>query len=277
MLKIVKFKALLASCNAFSEGMTFLLLLKDKLFQYKFVPEKYAPSFISLKSVQVEALRPAPQVIYTFWTGKNEMSEARKNGVKTLTIKSGVEVKVITPDNLDEYILKDHPLHKSFNYLSLVHKSDYLRCYFMLHYGGGYSDVKPCKKSWKEAFKTLNESNNYVLGYREILGGVPTMVDKNSLISKDVKKFYFKTLGICSFIFKPNSPIAIEWMEELNHRLDLLYDKLKENPGNVWGDNKGYPVIWCYILSEILHPIFLKYNEYLLFDNDIKPELKNYR
>lgn len=68
-----------------------------------------------------------------------------------LTKNSGVEVKLITPKNLNNYLLPDFPLHPAYDYLSLVHKSDYLRCYFMHFHGGGYSDIKPNYKNWKNS------------------------------------------------------------------------------------------------------------------------------
>ena len=277
MSKILKLKVALASSELFSYIFKHIMIWNEKVFNYKYKSEKYGLSFITKKDITFEELKPAPKVIYTFWTGTNEMSASRKLGIKTMRENSGIELIVITPDNLKEYILEEYPLHKAFENLSLVHKSDYLRCYFMLHYGGGYSDVKPCRKNWENAFQKLNESSKYVLGYREILGGVPRLEEKDSLIAKDIKKYYFKIIGVCSFIFKPYSPIAIEWMEELNIRMEKLSDKLEQNPGNIWGNNRGYPVIWNYILSQIVHPLFLKYNNYIILDDDIRPVFKNYR
>ena len=70
------------------------------------------------------------------------MSDKRKKCLDSIKQNIGVKVILITPNNLDKYILKDYPLHKSYKYLSEVHKSDYLRTYFMHHYGGGYTDIK---------------------------------------------------------------------------------------------------------------------------------------
>ena len=53
---------------------------------------------------------------------------------------------------LDKYILQEHPLHQSFNYLSETHKADYLRTYFMRFHGGGYSDIKKTSGSWIDSF-----------------------------------------------------------------------------------------------------------------------------
>ena len=65
----------------------------------------------------------------------------------------------INKDNLKNYILKEHPLHKGFKYLSSIHQADYMRCYLMHHYGGGYTDIKPLKESGK-GVEILNENPN---------------------------------------------------------------------------------------------------------------------
>ena len=83
--------------------------------------------------------------IYCFWTGTNEMNETRLNGLNKLRSVSGCNVVLITPDNLNDFLIE--PLHPAYKYLSLVHRSDYLRAYFMHYHGGGYSDIKPGKYS----------------------------------------------------------------------------------------------------------------------------------
>ena len=70
-----------------------------------------------------------------------------------------MKVLLITPNNLNDYIVKDDPLPEAYNYLSLVHKADYLRTYFMYHYGGGYADIKRYQHSWKEALVGSSKSN----------------------------------------------------------------------------------------------------------------------
>ena len=112
---------------------------------YIYKSENYPDSFLSKVIKQTTFIidkDPVPRKIYTFWTGNNPMSESRQSHFELLKLVSGVEVVLITPNNLSEYILPEYPLHHAFKYLSLVHKADYLRCYFMHHYGGGYSDIK---------------------------------------------------------------------------------------------------------------------------------------
>ena len=82
--------------------------------------------------------------IYVFGL-ENPMSKNRQD-CKTIDKVSQCNVILITPEKLNKYILNEHPLHPSYYYLSEVHKSDYLRTYFMRFYGGGYSDIKNNRK-----------------------------------------------------------------------------------------------------------------------------------
>ena len=243
------------------------------LYKYKYNPEKYPESFIAEKEISVvENLEKAKKIIYVFWTGDNELTENRKYGLETLTANSGVEVQLVTTKNLKSYILDDFPFHPAYENLSLVHKADYLRCYFMYHHGGGYSDIKPCFGNWNSAFDQLNsDAKMYALGYQEILGGATTISNKYGLISKHVKWFFFKQIGVCAFIFKPKSPLAKEWLDELHVRLDFYQERLLKN------DTSNYPIPWSFILSQILGPLCFKYNKFILQNSSIQPIFKNYR
>jgi hypothetical protein len=59
--------------------------------------------------------------------------------------------------------------------------------------------------------------------------------------------------------------------------MDIFYPKLVAFPGNIMGDNDGYPIPWTEILGQIFHPLCLKYFEKIIYSNKIKPVLSNYR
>lgn len=224
-----------------------------------------------------------PRIIYCFWTGNNEMSTNRRNAISSIKFNCGVDVKLITPENLEEFVLKDFPLHKSFEFLSNVHKSDYLRCYFMHHYGGGYSDIKIQLNDWNNAFKKLEKSNSFAIGYRETsrksTAKLTSFYHRSATesLSKEMDKKYYYLLGNGSYIFKKKTKFTDEWITELHRRLDIQYNELKKNPGNIMGDNIGYPLEWTSILGQIYHPLCLKYHKKLLYDNSLKPLFNNYR
>jgi hypothetical protein len=214
-------------------------------------------------------LNTLTKCVYVFWTGTNKMSEPRKKCLDSIKKNIGVKVILITHNNLDTYILKDSPLHKSYKYLSEVHKSDYLRTYFMHHYGGGYTDVKNTTQDWNPYFDNLKNSNKWVNGYQEIKGG---SASNNS----DIQKNYKKLIGNGIYIFKPNPPFSYEWFNKLNSILDKKYEALKKNPAKDHRDitNKKlkdnsiskYPLSWAEILGSIFHDIQYKYKDKCLYD-----------
>ena len=106
------------------------------------------------------------KMIYCFWFGP-EMSDDRKRCLQSLIDNSKVAVALVDESNLRNYILADYPIHPSWQYLSATHKSDYLRSYFMYHYGGGYTDIKFCDYDWNKYFDDLEFSDKQFTGYPE--------------------------------------------------------------------------------------------------------------
>lgn len=246
------------------------------LSPYKYNKNRYQGSFLSLheKIVDVQ-LEKAKEILYIFWTGTNTISENRCISVRSLEKNAGVAVKLITPDNLEDYIIKEFPLHPAYEFLSLIQKSDYLRCYFMLHHGGGYADIKPCLGSWKILFDALNsDPQKWCTGPREkFLGGVP-LIEGN--VGDDCRKYHNNLISNGAFIYKPNSPIAKEWMQESHRRLDLFLPDLIKNPGDDYG-GENYPIPWSFLAAQIMHPLVLKYHDRVIcLDIDIF-SIENYR
>jgi len=248
------------------------------LKRYKYYDNKYSYTYLSkYPKVESTALENAPEVIFTFWTGDNPLTPNRKKGLESLKKHTGVEVKLITPKNLLDYIIKEHPLHLAYEFLSLNHRSDYLRAYFMYYYGGGYADIKKYSKSWVVAFKKLSGyPNKWALGYRELgAWGVPKIKGK---LGEDLKLNYLYLIGNGAFIYKPKSPIAKEWLTEVEKRLDDFLPELEKNPAtDFFGKNKNYPIPWAHLTGEVHHPLVLKYYDKVLFSNAILPSMKDYR
>lgn len=255
----------------------YLSVFNHMISPYQYNESKYKDSFLanSPYSTQCE-LSPIPKLIYIFWTGDNEMSENRLKAIQVLQQKSGVDIQLITPNNLAEYILPDFPLHPAYKFLSLNHRSDYLRCYFMHHYAGGYSDVKMCQHSWLPMFENLEQSNAWLIGYPETaktgLGARNLPKIRNKMI-----KYLSQITGNGCYICRPYSPLTTEWYAELHRRLDEKYELVKQNAGNIWGDNEGYPFQWTELGGDILHPLVFKYMKFTLKDKRLRPILTNYR
>jgi hypothetical protein len=200
--------------------------------------------------------------IYVFWTGDNEMSENRSNALKNLKI-SECNIILINDNNLKDYILKSHPLHDAYQYLSFTHRADYLRTYFMHFYGGGYSDIKSTTGSWKKAFDALNKTNNYINGYTEIENGVATGAQLPELYD------YTKLIGNCAYICKPRTAFTYDWYTSMIKLLDSKLDEIRKFPATFPQDckevsNGKYPIKWTEMLGDIFHTICYKYKDKIL-------------
>lgn len=247
-----------------------------KIQPYYFRTGRYKNSFLNQKNELQEGTKnKVESIIYCFWTGNNAMSENRKEAFEELKKNCGVELRLITPQNLEDYILPDFPLHKAYPYLSNVHKSDYLRCYFMHHYGGGYTDIKAHSNSWEETFQLFNKNDSWAIGYREVSKGMTAQLP--GILGIDIRENYSLLIGNGAYIFCPKTKFTFDWYTELHSRLDNFYENLKQNPGNIMGDNEGYPIKWTEILGEILHPLCLKYHKKLLHSEILLPDFSNYR
>ncbi|MGL4992926.1 MAG: capsular polysaccharide synthesis protein [Bacteroidales bacterium] len=246
------------------------------LVPYKYNKERYKNTFIEKITYEGSVdLTNIDRVIYCFWTGENDLTPNRKLCLESIIRNCGVRVELITPSNLDKYILPQYPLHPSYKYLSLIHRSDYLRCYFMHHYGGGYVDIKYISKSWINAFNQLELSDKYILGYREV--SWEGIGEKVGMIGSDLCIYWKNVIGTNAYICRPYTHFTYDWYSELNRRMDIYAHKLAKYPGNTFGSNDGYPIPWANILGAIFHPLCLKYHNKLMQVDEIKPSFKNYR
>lgn len=77
--------------------------------------------------------------IWLVWTGNNPLPDILSLCLASVRLHNSAdfEVIVVTPENLREYV-DPHPAYK---YLSLVHRSDYLRCLLLHNHGGVYLDM----------------------------------------------------------------------------------------------------------------------------------------
>ena len=157
------------------------------------------------------------------WLGDEEINEYRRKSIDNLP----KNIVLITKDNLNDYILPNYPLHPVYEYLSTIHKSDYLRCYLMYHYGGGYSDVKFTNIDWEKAFDKMDQNENiWIMGVKTTYGHTYAGIEewdentKNNILS-NIDRLFCMSYFIC----RPKSPIVSVWYNELNFRLNRFLSK----------------------------------------------------
>lgn len=212
----------------------------------------------------IDALKQ--RIIFCFWTGDNPMTDQRQACLQSIAKNTHCTVLCITADTLQNWILPEHPLHPAYPYLSAVHKADYLRAYFMCHYGGGYTDIKTASGSWKPAFDLLEQDPNlWIVGYPEADKGCIAYIDDKALYAK-MQEVYSKMLGNGSYICRKNTPLCVEWLAQVHSTLDRVSDRLSRYPAphpRVHSEqDPRYALKWTEICGHIFHPLIYTYLEH---------------
>ena len=200
--------------------------------------------------------------IFCFWTGNNEMSPKRKKCLDDLYEITECNVVLITPENLQDYLLDNQPLHAGYPFLSETHKADYLRTYFMHFHGGGYSDIKTPSGNWKSAFEDIKKNPDiYMNGYREL--------EPNHVAVPHLSHHFNTLIGNCAYISRPNTDLTREWYNAMIELMDAKLNDLKSNPATYPQekpeDGNGYPIEWEEMLGKIFIAKQMNYLPRLLY------------
>jgi hypothetical protein len=212
-----------------------------------------------------------PFVVWCFWY-QGEMNDNRKRSLEMMKLNLGVPVILITEENINEFVLSEHPLHPTFHWLSDVHKSDYMRIYLLHHYGGGWHDIKPTNVSFQSSWDWFADPHVYFVGRAEVKGGPAKVSDHEGRWMPD---YWSDLVGCGWWIGRKNTPLSSEMYQSINRMLDNNYDALKKYPAKTPFDKrkikrwhnwlpfrfisrKGYPLPWT-VFGNIFHPLNYKY------------------
>lgn len=163
--------------------------------------------------------RDAPHTLLLLRTGENEITPNRQAGIDSIrALNEGLDVVLITPEELSTVEAPGHPLHKAHEHLSLVHRSDYLRVYLMHHHGGAYADIKPMHSGFRNAIDRLNSDvDAWMIGYREYssdrVGG------RDQRPGHGIRRRFRSIAGAGAFALRPGTPLTGEWLREIERRL----------------------------------------------------------
>ncbi|MHA6513104.1 glycosyltransferase family 32 protein [Tessaracoccus sp. Z1128] len=243
---------------------------------YCYQPGRYARTFLELPPPNHSEGADIPRVIYTIWLGA-PMSARRRASLDSLRrANPDLDVRLITEGNLDQYLLPEHPLHPTFPHMSAVHQSDYIRVYLMHFHGGGYSDLKPARRSWQLAFDRMGDPQILVTGYREVsteyVGAAPRQ------LGVDLRRHYRQLAGPSAFIMRPHSIFTASFYREFLRRLDYCDLAFRLSPvTDPYDLPASYPLWWGELMGDILHALSLRYHDRVFFDEDIRPILQDYR
>jgi len=219
--------------------------IKDALYKEKIKKSDVIEQLQNLEYIKSLNLfeKKNNKVVYCFWTGENKMSIDRKGALLNMFEKIGLPIVLVNEKNLD-YFIKSDKLHPAYKYLSETHRSDYLRIYFMKHFGGGYTDIKAQSGSWIESFEKISKLDEiWMVGY-----------DKNPT---------GPNVGLGSFICKADTPLINELYDEIVNILDKKLNLLKlypsKFPQDVTSETSNYPLVWTEILAQPFIKIISKY------------------
>ena len=201
-----------------------------------------------------------PKVLWVFWMNENnDITDSRLRWLEKMTKYSGLPVTLVTLETLPRWVLSDAPLHPAFQYLSAVHKADYLRTYFMHHYGGAYCDMKPLDSCWTEAYDELKASEAWMIGYRE---------RKQGHVVEHAQYAWQRVLGNCAYICKARTPFTEAWYSRMIGVMDKHQRELIKHPAlhprAMKSDGAGYALEWAELLGYIFHPACIEFEQHLI-------------
>jgi hypothetical protein len=223
--------------------------------------------------------------LFSAWMGPGDMSSARQTALNSIVFHCGVPVSFITYKNFKSWIHPDFPIHPAFPLLSAVHQCDYLRCYTLHVYGGGYTDIKPTTHNWKDAFDLVKSTKDiFGAGYTEI--GPHGVARVGGNLEVTMQENYHKLIGLCAMIMFPRTAFSQKWYEILIGALDHKITALIQNPARHPQDHLGanfddgtvskYPFRWTELGGDIFHPLVFQHNENFMHI-DLAPSFVNYR
>lgn len=217
---------------------------------------------------------PFSFIIWCFWFD-GLMNENRIRSFELMKTNLGVPVCLVTKENIHEFILPDYPLHPAFQFLSDVHKSDYLRIYLLHHYGGAWHDIKPTRVNYSRVWDEFANPDVYFVGRAEIKGGPAKVFDRAGKWMPDC----WADLVACGWwVGRPGTALTLEMFQNINLFLDQNFEALKKYPAQTPFDKKkksflsrlpffhieekGYPLEWT-VFGNIFHPLNYKYRSHV--------------
>ncbi|MCH7415801.1 capsular polysaccharide synthesis protein [Belliella sp. R4-6] len=222
------------------------------------------------------------KVVWCFWGG-GEMNETRKLSFRMLQENIGVPICLITNDNVQEFVLTNTPLHSAYPYLSAVHQSDYLRSYFLHHYGGAWHDVKATMVSFDKVWQAFVDENVFLIGRPEIKGGPARVYDVEGRWLPD---YWQDLISAGYWVGRPYSALSSELFQNMTTFLDTNMTSLKRYPAKhprekkiekkffiskflkklsylSQGRNIHYPLPWT-LFGNIFHPVNYRFRNNIL-------------
>lgn len=212
-----------------------------------------------------------PKQLFLIWFhDERNIPKQKQIKIDNIIKKVGDKIKVIliTYDNMNQFILKEHPIHPLFKNLSFVHQSDYFRSYLMCFHGGGYMDIKRMGgdvNSWLRCYELFdknkdlmicgtkeishsyncvanaNEYSKIISGFNDIDGIIHTHSKPDNISKPHLYDAGYKFMLCCgNYLCRKQTGFIVDWYNSVYNLMDNNYNELKNNPPNwkEWNDKR---------------------------------------
>jgi len=90
-------------------------------------------------------------------------------------------------------------------------------------------------------------------------------------LGQDQRRYFRQELSQFCFAFKARTPLAVEWVAEVERRLSYFQDLLElQETSQPYGTNPDYPVPWSALMAFVSTPLSLKYHDHVRADPTVQ-------
>lgn len=230
---------------------------------------------------ELTSIHEVPFVIWCYWEGA-AMDNNRLESFNLLKAHIEVPICLLTPQNIHHFELAEHPFHAALSYLSIVHRSDYIRAYMMHHYGGGWHDIKATRMSFAECWNAFEDPTVYLIGRPESYNGAAKVYDEAGLYMPD---YWADLVSVPAWIARGHSPLSLQIISQMEAYLDTQLPILIKHPAKHPREkyiapkhllhylfirikhfyskrNPYYPIPWT-LFGNIYHPAVYAFREHV--------------
>jgi hypothetical protein len=162
-----------------------------------------------------------------------------------------LQVRVVLLSEHNMAPLLKWPVQPAVWFLSAVHKADYFRICFTLHYGGGYSDLNHMVEPWAPHFAEFDDPDVWIVGIPETKGGVAA-----SPGASYPDDYHQKMIVNGLMISRPHITIMRQVHGKQHAILDTLARDLELHPPPqqrcCFDHENGYPLRWAQLMGELM-------------------------
>lgn len=220
--------------------------------------------------------------VFAMWFGGHPMSAVRESGLASLA-DNGLDVVLLRDEDVDAWVLPEHPLLPGYYLLSAIQRSDYLRAYLLHHHGGAYADIKPQAGSWRPALDAFDaDPSAMALGYE-----VERWEVANLGVShlpryqpwrvrwwgyRGMQLVHSRIIGGGAVVARPGTAFTRHWLAFVERRVQRITPLLQQHPGAYVKERKGdvndgvesqYPSYWSYVGPDTLQVSALRHNRHI--------------